>query len=77
MPCRLKSNLRGVITMLSAATKWVTTPSSEPKTEMGPPSSRGAVLRVHESFLRSLKRRSLRVKRSKSLVITEKRKSGN
>ncbi|KAF0771194.1 centaurin-gamma-1A isoform X1 [Aphis craccivora] len=65
--------------MLSAATKWVTTTpsSSEPKTEMGPPSSRGTVLRVHESFLRSLKRRSLRVKRSKSLVIAEKRKSGN
>ncbi|XP_060848882.1 centaurin-gamma-1A isoform X1 [Rhopalosiphum padi] len=63
--------------MLSAATKWVTTTpsSSEPKTEMGPPSSRGTVLRVHESFLRSLKRRSLRVKRSKSLVIAEKRKS--
>ncbi|VVC43481.1 PH domain-like,Small GTPase superfamily,Pleckstrin homology domain,Arf GTPase [Cinara cedri] len=60
--------------MLSAATKWVTT-SSDPKTEMGPPPSRGAVLRVHESFLRSLKRRSLRVKRSKSLVIAEKRKS--
>ncbi|XP_050419922.1 centaurin-gamma-1A isoform X2 [Adelges cooleyi] len=60
--------------MLSAATKWVTT--SEPKTgDMGPPTSRGAVLRVHESFLRSLKRRSLRVKRSKSLVIAEKRKS--
>ncbi|KAI5727336.1 hypothetical protein M8J77_001019 [Diaphorina citri] len=28
-----------------------------------------------ESFLRAFKRRSLRVKRSKSLVITEKRKS--
>ncbi|XP_050538039.1 centaurin-gamma-1A isoform X2 [Daktulosphaira vitifoliae] len=61
--------------MLSAATKWVTTTPSEPKTDMGPPTSRGAVLRVHESFLRSLKRRSLRVKRSKSLVIAEKRKS--
>lgn len=35
--------------------------------------------RMPESFLRSIKRRSLRVKRTKSLVVSEreKRKSGN
>lgn len=32
--------------------------------------------RMPESFLRSIRRRSLRVKRTKSLVLTEKRKSG-
>lgn len=32
--------------------------------------------RMPETFLRSLRRRSLRVKRTKSLVLTEKRKSG-
>ncbi|KAK9692889.1 hypothetical protein QE152_g34834 [Popillia japonica] len=32
--------------------------------------------RMPESFLRSLRRRSLRVKRTKSLVLPEKRKSG-
>lgn len=32
--------------------------------------------KMPESFLRSLRRRSLRVKRTKSLVLPEKRKSG-
>lgn len=32
--------------------------------------------RMPESFLRSIRRRSLRVKRAKSLVLPEKRKSG-
>lgn len=33
--------------------------------------------RMPETFLRSIRRRSLRVKRTKSLVVPEKRKSGN
>lgn len=33
--------------------------------------------RMPETFLRSIRRRSLRVKRTKSLVVSEKRKSGN
>lgn len=39
-----------------------------------PPTPRN--IRMPESFLRSIKRRSLRVKRAKSLVLPEKRKSG-
>ncbi|KAL1452586.1 hypothetical protein WDU94_006804 [Cyamophila willieti] len=51
----------------TGGTKWAVPqpppPLAEPRTPV-------------ESFLRAFKRRSLRVKRSKSLVINEKRKSG-
>ncbi|XP_072156254.1 centaurin-gamma-1A isoform X2 [Bemisia tabaci] len=52
------------------ATKWAV---PEPKCPAKVESS--IRLRMPESFLRSLKRRSLRVKRSKSAVVNEKRKS--
>ncbi|KAG8273527.1 hypothetical protein J6590_019237 [Homalodisca vitripennis] len=54
------------------ATKWLV-PATPParKTSDTP----AKVKEPQESFLRSLRRRSLRVKRSKSLVVQEKRKS--
>lgn len=56
------------------ATKWLV-PATPPARKPDTPST-VKVKEPQESFLRSLRRRSLRVKRSKSVVVQEKRKSG-